>query len=51
MKSTVKEKPRLRSGLIVRGMMAGPVASSPEVISNIYKIFVSAMDFISNVLR
>ncbi|NWT39190.1 MINY4 hydrolase, partial [Chroicocephalus maculipennis] len=30
LKSTVKEKPRLRSGLIVRGMMAGPVASSPE---------------------
>ncbi|NXT36234.1 MINY4 hydrolase, partial [Pelecanoides urinatrix] len=30
MKSTVKEKPRPRSGLIVRGMMAGPVASSPE---------------------
>ncbi|NXE07589.1 MINY4 hydrolase, partial [Lophotis ruficrista] len=30
LKSTVKEKPRSRSGLIVRGMMAGPVASSPE---------------------
>ncbi|KAM6101991.1 putative ubiquitin carboxyl-terminal hydrolase MINDY-4 isoform 2-T2 [Theristicus caerulescens] len=30
LKSTGKEKPRLRSGLIVRGMMAGPVASSPE---------------------
>ncbi|XP_075275968.1 putative ubiquitin carboxyl-terminal hydrolase MINDY-4 isoform X2 [Opisthocomus hoazin] len=30
LKSTVKEKPRPRSGLIVRGMMAGPVASSPE---------------------
>ncbi|NWW54355.1 MINY4 hydrolase, partial [Pedionomus torquatus] len=30
LKSTVKEKPRLRSSLIVRGMMAGPVASSPE---------------------
>ncbi|NXY70198.1 MINY4 hydrolase, partial [Glareola pratincola] len=30
LKSTVKEKSRLRSGLIVRGMMAGPVASSPE---------------------
>ncbi|NXT49998.1 MINY4 hydrolase, partial [Pluvianellus socialis] len=29
-KSAVKEKPRLRSGLNVRGMMAGPVASSPE---------------------
>ncbi|KAF1495305.1 putative ubiquitin carboxyl-terminal hydrolase MINDY-4, partial [Megadyptes antipodes antipodes] len=30
LKSTVKEKPRPRSGLIVRGMMTGPVASSPE---------------------
>ncbi|XP_010124681.1 PREDICTED: protein FAM188B-like, partial [Chlamydotis macqueenii] len=30
LKSTVKEKPRSRSGLIVRGMMTGPVASSPE---------------------
>ncbi|NXS94586.1 MINY4 hydrolase, partial [Jacana jacana] len=30
LKSTVKEKPRLRSGLVVRGMMVGPVASSPE---------------------
>ncbi|KAM9025771.1 putative ubiquitin carboxyl-terminal hydrolase MINDY-4 isoform 1-T1 [Ara ararauna] len=30
LKSTVKEKPRPRSSLIVRGMMAGPVASSPE---------------------
>ncbi|KAM9287794.1 putative ubiquitin carboxyl-terminal hydrolase MINDY-4 [Cariama cristata] len=30
LKSTVKEKPRPRSGLIVRGMMAGPVANSPE---------------------
>ncbi|KAM6141428.1 putative ubiquitin carboxyl-terminal hydrolase MINDY-4 [Phoenicopterus ruber ruber] len=30
LKSMVKEKPRPRSGLIVRGMMAGPVASSPE---------------------
>ncbi|NXN91998.1 MINY4 hydrolase, partial [Rhinopomastus cyanomelas] len=30
LKSTVKEKARPRSGLIVRGMMAGPVASSPE---------------------
>ncbi|NXP12984.1 MINY4 hydrolase, partial [Thinocorus orbignyianus] len=30
LKSIVKEKLRLRSGLIVRGMMAGPVASSPE---------------------
>ncbi|XP_029865877.1 probable ubiquitin carboxyl-terminal hydrolase MINDY-4 isoform X3 [Aquila chrysaetos chrysaetos] len=30
LKSTMKEKPRPRSGLIVRGMMAGPVASSPE---------------------
>ncbi|NWX45058.1 MINY4 hydrolase, partial [Steatornis caripensis] len=30
LKSTVKEKPRPRSGLVVRGMMAGPVASSPE---------------------
>ncbi|KAM6339384.1 putative ubiquitin carboxyl-terminal hydrolase MINDY-4 [Podargus strigoides] len=30
LKSTVKEKSRPRSGLIARGMMAGPVASSPE---------------------
>ncbi|NXG73053.1 MINY4 hydrolase, partial [Baryphthengus martii] len=30
LKSTVKEKQRPKSGLIVRGMMAGPVASSPE---------------------
>ncbi|KFU89362.1 Protein FAM188B, partial [Chaetura pelagica] len=30
LKSTMKEKPKPRSGLIVRGMMAGPVASSPE---------------------
>ncbi|XP_064018436.1 probable ubiquitin carboxyl-terminal hydrolase MINDY-4 isoform X1 [Pogoniulus pusillus] len=30
LKSTVKEKPKPRSGLIARGMMAGPVASSPE---------------------
>ncbi|KFP81605.1 Protein FAM188B, partial [Apaloderma vittatum] len=30
LKSTVKEKPKPRSGLIVRGMMAGPVESSPE---------------------
>ncbi|XP_014800669.1 PREDICTED: protein FAM188B isoform X1 [Calidris pugnax] len=30
LKSTLKEKPKLRSGLVVRGMMAGPVASSPE---------------------
>ncbi|NXT74853.1 MINY4 hydrolase, partial [Zapornia atra] len=30
LKPTVKEKPRPRSGLIVRGMMAGPIASSPE---------------------
>ncbi|NWH53220.1 MINY4 hydrolase, partial [Fregata magnificens] len=30
LKSTVKEKPRPRSGLIVRGMTAGPVATSPE---------------------
>ncbi|NXW15560.1 MINY4 hydrolase, partial [Circaetus pectoralis] len=30
LKSTMKEKPRPRPGLIVRGMMAGPVASSPE---------------------
>ncbi|KFV05191.1 Protein FAM188B, partial [Pterocles gutturalis] len=30
LKSTVKEKSKPRSGLIVRGMMAGPVASSPE---------------------
>ncbi|NXX21668.1 MINY4 hydrolase, partial [Podargus strigoides] len=30
LKSTVKEKSRPKSGLIARGMMAGPVASSPE---------------------
>ncbi|XP_074725660.1 putative ubiquitin carboxyl-terminal hydrolase MINDY-4 isoform X1 [Strix uralensis] len=30
LKATVREKPRPRSGLFVRGMMAGPVASSPE---------------------
>ncbi|XP_051466354.1 probable ubiquitin carboxyl-terminal hydrolase MINDY-4 isoform X1 [Apus apus] len=30
LKSTMKEKPKPKSGLIVRGMMAGPVASSPE---------------------
>ncbi|XP_025952227.2 probable ubiquitin carboxyl-terminal hydrolase MINDY-4 isoform X2 [Dromaius novaehollandiae] len=30
LKATVKEKQRSRSGLIVRGMMAGPIASSPE---------------------
>ncbi|NXI95027.1 MINY4 hydrolase, partial [Psophia crepitans] len=30
LKSPVKEKPRARSSLLVRGMMAGPVASSPE---------------------
>ncbi|NXS08769.1 MINY4 hydrolase, partial [Neodrepanis coruscans] len=30
LKSTVKEKAKLRSGLTVRGMMAGPVTSSPE---------------------
>ncbi|NWR59862.1 MINY4 hydrolase, partial [Bucorvus abyssinicus] len=30
LKSAGKEKPRPRSGLIVRGMMAGPVANSPE---------------------
>ncbi|NXP25685.1 MINY4 hydrolase, partial [Scytalopus superciliaris] len=30
LKSTVKEKSKIRSGLIVRAMMAGPVASSPE---------------------
>ncbi|XP_032858752.2 probable ubiquitin carboxyl-terminal hydrolase MINDY-4 isoform X2 [Tyto alba] len=30
LKSTAKEKPRPRSGLFVRGMMAGPVASLPE---------------------
>ncbi|NXS66130.1 MINY4 hydrolase, partial [Pandion haliaetus] len=30
LKSTVKDKPRSRSGLIFRGMMAGPVASSQE---------------------
>ncbi|XP_074938319.1 putative ubiquitin carboxyl-terminal hydrolase MINDY-4 isoform X2 [Phalacrocorax aristotelis] len=30
LKSTVKEKPRPRSGLIVRGMMTGPVTSLPE---------------------
>ncbi|NXJ24402.1 MINY4 hydrolase, partial [Dicrurus megarhynchus] len=30
LKSTGKEKPRPRAGLIARGMMAGPVASPPE---------------------
>ncbi|NXH05304.1 MINY4 hydrolase, partial [Loxia leucoptera] len=30
LKSTGKEKSRPRAGLIARGMMAGPVASSPE---------------------
>ncbi|NWR85630.1 MINY4 hydrolase, partial [Furnarius figulus] len=30
LKSTVKEKSKIRSGLVVRGMMAGPVTSSPE---------------------
>ncbi|XP_062424736.1 probable ubiquitin carboxyl-terminal hydrolase MINDY-4 isoform X2 [Rhea pennata] len=30
LKATVKEKQRSRSGLTVRGMMAGPIASSPE---------------------
>ncbi|NXO66903.1 MINY4 hydrolase, partial [Phainopepla nitens] len=30
LKSTGKEKSRLRAGLIARGMMAGPVASPPE---------------------
>ncbi|XP_025928339.1 probable ubiquitin carboxyl-terminal hydrolase MINDY-4 [Apteryx rowi] len=30
LKGTVKEKQRSRSGLLVRGMMAGPRASSPE---------------------
>ncbi|XP_005512473.2 probable ubiquitin carboxyl-terminal hydrolase MINDY-4 [Columba livia] len=30
LKSTVKEKTKPRSGLVVRGMMAGPVTSSPE---------------------
>lgn len=39
LKSTGKEKPRPRSGLIVRGMMAGPVANSPEVIVDTYRIF------------
>ncbi|NXU52825.1 MINY4 hydrolase, partial [Turnix velox] len=29
-KSTMKENPRVRSGLLLRGMMAGPLASSPE---------------------
>lgn len=51
LKSTVKEKTKPRSGLVVRGMMAGPVTSSPEVISNTYKIFVLAVDFISNLLQ
>lgn len=51
LKSTVKEKTKPRSGLVVRGMMAGPVASSPEVISNTYKIFGLAVDFISNLLQ
>uniref|UniRef100_A0A8C3FAS2 Ubiquitin carboxyl-terminal hydrolase MINDY n=1 Tax=Chrysemys picta bellii TaxID=8478 RepID=A0A8C3FAS2_CHRPI len=31
MKTTMREKQRSRSGLIVRGMMAGPTASSQEV--------------------
>lgn len=30
-KTTMREKPRARPGLIVRGMMAGPTASSLEV--------------------
>uniref|UniRef100_A0A663M6M3 Ubiquitin carboxyl-terminal hydrolase MINDY n=1 Tax=Athene cunicularia TaxID=194338 RepID=A0A663M6M3_ATHCN len=30
LKATVREKPRPGSGLFIRGMMAGPVASSPE---------------------
>ncbi|KFP86384.1 Protein FAM188B, partial [Acanthisitta chloris] len=30
LKSTVKEKSRSKSGLFVRGMMAGPAATSPE---------------------
>lgn len=34
LKPTGKEKPRPRAGLIARGMMAGPVASPPEVIPN-----------------
>uniref|UniRef100_A0A674IS03 Ubiquitin carboxyl-terminal hydrolase MINDY n=1 Tax=Terrapene triunguis TaxID=2587831 RepID=A0A674IS03_9SAUR len=33
MKTTMREKQRSRSGLIVRGMMAGPTASSQEVLS------------------
>lgn len=32
MKTTMKEKQRSRSSLILRGMMAGPTASSQEVI-------------------
>ncbi|XP_074755932.1 putative ubiquitin carboxyl-terminal hydrolase MINDY-4 isoform X2 [Athene noctua] len=30
LKATVREKPRPGSGLFIRGMMSGPVASSPE---------------------
>ncbi|NXL30165.1 MINY4 hydrolase, partial [Glaucidium brasilianum] len=30
LKATVREKPRSGSGLFIRGIMAGPVASSPE---------------------
>uniref|UniRef100_A0A8C3FFZ2 Ubiquitin carboxyl-terminal hydrolase MINDY n=1 Tax=Chrysemys picta bellii TaxID=8478 RepID=A0A8C3FFZ2_CHRPI len=35
MKTTMREKQRSRSGLIVRGMMAGPTASSQEEIKNL----------------
>lgn len=34
LQAMVKDKQRPRSGLIVRGIMAGPGASSPEVIFN-----------------
>lgn len=51
LQATVKDKHRPRSGLIVRGMMAGPVASSPEVISYAYKILGMTRDFICNLLQ
>lgn len=51
LQATVKDKHRPRSGLIVRGMMAGPVASSPEVISSAYKILGMTRDFICNLLQ
>lgn len=51
LQATVKDKHRPRSGLIVRGMMAGPVASSPEVISSAYKILGMTRAFICNLLQ